>query len=214
MLRQSRRLLAALAAVAIVAACARAFVPSPSAVVLISDSRGGHGAGVVIAEGVILTAGHVLQRDELTVTYDSGLQSEVTATVIDFVGTQSPAPDLGLAWADTLGIEPVRVSCDQVAVGDEIWTMGNPAYLRWATSRGIVASLRPLVAAGTTYRGDYYLADITIMPGSSGGPVFGSDGRLVGIVTATVGIANSGAQFAIVQSPAGICAFLASHKVL
>src|SRR6266571_5555300 len=68
---------------------------------------------------------------------------------------------------------------DQVVVGQDVIVLGSPQGLEGTVSTGIVGGLRTLGAAR--------LLQITapISPGSSGGPVFDSTGRVIGIATAT-----------------------------
>jgi hypothetical protein len=68
---------------------------------------------------------------------------------------------------------------DRVVVGQDVVVLGSPQGLEGTVSTGIVGGLRTMGAAR--------LLQITapISPGSSGGPVFDSTGRVIGIATAT-----------------------------
>ena len=68
---------------------------------------------------------------------------------------------------------------DQAAAGQDVIVLGSPQGLEGTVSTGIVGGLR-------TIAGVHYL-QITapISPGSSGGPVFNSQGRVIAISTAT-----------------------------
>jgi len=67
----------------------------------------------------------------------------------------------------------------QVAVGDEIYAVGNPQGLEGTFSQGIVSSLRQI--------GSDHILQITapISPGSSGGPILNSHGKVIGVAVAT-----------------------------
>jgi S1-C subfamily serine protease len=67
----------------------------------------------------------------------------------------------------------------KVAVGDEIYVIGNPQGLEGTFSQGIVSSIRKI--------GTDTLLQITapISPGSSGGPVLDSKGEVIGVAVAT-----------------------------
>jgi hypothetical protein len=67
---------------------------------------------------------------------------------------------------------------DKVAVGDEIFAVGNPKGLEGTFSRGIVSAIRKV--------GEDSLLQITapISPGSSGGPILNSEGDVIGISVA------------------------------
>src|SRR5881296_3466125 len=68
---------------------------------------------------------------------------------------------------------------DSVSVGQDVVVLGSPQGLEGTVSTGIVGGLRTL--------GPVKFLQITapISPGSSGGPVFNSVGRVIGIATAT-----------------------------
>ena len=66
-----------------------------------------------------------------------------------------------------------------VAVGDEVFAVGNPQGLEGTVSQGIISGIRRI--------GEDSVLQITapISPGSSGGPVLNSSAEVVGIATAT-----------------------------
>ncbi|GAG54367.1 unnamed protein product, partial [marine sediment metagenome] len=68
---------------------------------------------------------------------------------------------------------------NQVAVGEEVYAVGNPQGLEGTFSQGIVSSIRQI--------GSDMLFQITapISPGSSGGPVLNTQGKVIGIAVAT-----------------------------
>src|SRR5881396_2679434 len=68
---------------------------------------------------------------------------------------------------------------DSVAVGQDVVVLGSPQGLEGTVSTGIVGGLRTL--------GSIKFLQITapISPGSSGGPVFNAQGRVIGVATAT-----------------------------
>jgi hypothetical protein len=68
---------------------------------------------------------------------------------------------------------------DTAAAGQDVVVLGNPQGLEGTVSTGIIGGLRTI--------GGVKFLQITapISPGSSGGPVFNSQGRVIGISTAT-----------------------------
>src|SRR5213594_4086022 len=68
---------------------------------------------------------------------------------------------------------------DSVSVGQDVVVLGSPQGLEGTVSTGIVGGLRTL--------GSIKFLQITapISPGSSGGPVFNAQGRVIGVATAT-----------------------------
>jgi hypothetical protein len=80
----------------------------------------------------------------------------------------------------------VSLSDREIEAGEEAVAIGNPEGLEHTVSTGVVSAFRQ--AEG------YRLMQISvpISPGSSGGPLFSMDGKVIGITTA--GIVSQGAQ--------------------
>ena len=84
-----------------------------------------------------------------------------------------PLPTVGLEGSGT----PPRV-------GDVVLAVGNPFGLGANVTAGIVSARgRDL---GTGSYADCLQTDAAIHPGNSGGPLFGTDGRVIGVNTAIV----------------------------
>jgi len=147
---------------------------------VLEDSRGqpvSLGSGFFVAPGTIATNLHVTkdaaggyarligQKKKYEIRGVVGMDSEKDLVLLAVVGP--PAPPLTLA------------DSAQMAVGDEVFAVGNPEGLEGTFSQGIVSGIRD--ASGVT------LLQITapISPGSSGGPVLNTQGRVVGIAVAT-----------------------------
>lgn len=64
-------------------------------------------------------------------------------------------------------------------VGQQVFAIGSPRGLEHTISRGIVSALREMKEE----EGNLIQTDAAISPGSSGGGLFDSEGRLVGIIT-------------------------------
>lgn len=214
-------LAAAVLAVVLAACAATTFLPRTDATVYLSTA-GGHGSGVVVAEGWVLTAAHVAQR----LTKGAVIYSDGTVVLFDkplmrmsYAGLQGPAPDFAVVALDTNGVAPVEVRCEPVATGEEVWTVGSPGYAPFVMTKGYVASTEGrlvsnlISATPRLYTGEFYLADLPIQSGSSGGPVYDNEGRLIGITTATIG-GKGDYPLSLVQKPEAICAFLGAHGVL
>jgi hypothetical protein len=83
-----------------------------------------------------------------------------------------------------------------IAVGEDVVVLGNPRGLEGTVSTGIVSALREMAGV------QYLQITAPISPGSSGGPVFNSSGRVIGITTATVSRGQN-LNFALVASVLG-----------
>ena len=147
-------------------------------------------SGVVIdPNGIILTAAHVV--DDVTpgpynrfwVVFADGVEREVLYTS----NAGSRNPDVGIIWIDPdgLNLEPVEIKHPQNAtqVGDTIVVVGMPFNLTFTVTSGIVSRLNVDVADPIGAVQKYIQIDAPTNPGNSGGPVFDSNGDLIGIVS-------------------------------
>jgi hypothetical protein len=88
--------------------------------------------------------------------------------------------DLAIVAVNGLKAPPLAVAdSSQVAVGDEVFAVGNPQGLEGTFSQGIISAVRRV--GGDT------ILQITapISPGSSGGPILNNSGKAIGIAVAT-----------------------------
>jgi S1-C subfamily serine protease len=146
--------------------------------VLVSDVSG-HGSGVHIGHGYIVTAAHVVE-DNPTVQITDSLGHKHTGTVL----WSNKVYDIALVRiGDYSDVGSARLTCSHsIPVGTNVSAVGNPLSLENITTWGKISS-------DIRERGPWKLsvvADMTIAPGMSGGPVFDAVGEVVGIV---VGVA-------------------------
>lgn len=140
------------------------------------------GTGFVIREdGYILTNYHVIEGGgELTVSFYDG--KTYPAEVVGYENEQS---DLAVLKIEATGLIPVTLgSSEDLKVGEDITVIGNPlGELTFSLSRGVVSALgRRINTDGTPIT--MLQIDAAVNSGNSGGPAFGPDGKVVGVVTA------------------------------
>ena len=139
------------------------------------------GSGIVWStDGTIVTANHVLEReDNIYVGLPDG--RTVSASLVG----RDPTTDLAVIRLDTGAkatslIPPTWTGPDSLRVGHLALALGRPAQAVWATM-GIVSVLGQ---GWTTPAGghlDHYLStDATNYPGFSGGPLVDGSGRVMG----------------------------------
>ena len=137
------------------------------------------------ADGVIVTAHHVVEQDEnIGIGLPDG--SSATATLVG----RDPSTDLAVlrlqnAQADTL--QPAAwLGADQLKVGTLALALGRPGHRIMATM-GIVGALRADWRAPTGAQFDHYLqTDAVMYPGFSGGPLVNTAGQALGVNTSAL----------------------------
>jgi serine protease Do len=152
-------------------------------------SQKGHGLGsgfVISPEGLVLTNNHVIQgATEIKAQFADG--REVLATV---VGTD-PATDIALLKLEGDDKWPfVELgSSGDLRVGDWVVAVGNPLGLGITVTAGIVSGTGRVL--GHDAYDDFIQTDAAINQGNSGGPLFDTRGKVVGVNTAIIQGANS-----------------------
>ena len=156
------------------------------------DDERSVGTGVVILDnGTILTNLHVVAgAKRLNVVFSDGTESDAT-----IVGTR-PEDDLAVirtsSVPDDLMPATLRSTAD-LRLGDEVVAVGFPFGIGPSVSSGVISGLRREYRSpeGKRLLTNLIQFDAAANPGSSGGPLFTTDGEVVGIVT---GILNPGKQ--------------------
>jgi S1-C subfamily serine protease len=183
--------------------------PAVIAVSARGDSRGGSGSGFLVTpDGYAVTNSHVVHgRQSFTATTEEG--DKIAA---DLVG-DDPSTDLALLRLVARDLPYATFGDSQaLQVGQLVIAMGNPFGFRSTVSTGVVS------AVGRAMRSEYgrLIENVVqhtapLNPGNSGGPLVDSRGRVVGINTAVIAMAQ-GLGFSIPSSTAAwIVGELASH---
>ncbi|HLG75119.1 MAG TPA: trypsin-like peptidase domain-containing protein [Ktedonobacteraceae bacterium] len=149
--------------------------------------NGGLGSGFIFAsDGQILTNAHVVaQARRIRVTLADGRSFDA--------GLVGADPDVDVAvvriGADHLPVAELGRSA--LKVGQLVIAVGNPYGLNWTVTAGVVSALnRDLETPGGRKLTNLIQTDTSINPGNSGGPLVDSLGRVVGITTAMMPMAQ------------------------
>jgi serine protease Do len=149
-----------------------------------SYSEEGLGSGFVIDnEGYIITNNHVVDgATSVNVTFSSG--DTASATVI---GTDS-ADDLALIKVDAsavAGITPLQLGdSSTVKIGQMALAIGNPYGLENTFTVGVISGLNRALSTTSSNLTGLLQTDAALNSGNSGGPLFDSSGKVIGVNTA------------------------------
>ncbi|HWB81149.1 MAG TPA: trypsin-like peptidase domain-containing protein [Nannocystaceae bacterium] len=173
----------------------------------------GAGSGFIYsADGLVVTNHHVVDGAE-TVSVRTTDGKEHAAKVLG----SDPLTDLALVKIEGASGMPAATLGESAAarVGDWVVAIGSPMGLEHTASVGIV-SAKGRGSLGL-YRDsvlDFLQTDADIAPGSSGGPLFDLEGRVVGINTAVGPGAQPGFAIPIDQAKTILPQLLAHGKVV
>ncbi len=138
----------------------------------------GHGSGVHIGNGLVLTAAHVVKDLEFT---RIKTQDDVTVDAVTLWSNTNY--DAALLYAPALRAKASPVSCRAPLSGEHVRVSGNPVSWEFLSVEGAIIGSIPM----TYTRRGHIVVNITTLPGMSGGPYFDDVGQVIGIVQGGVG---------------------------
>lgn len=144
-------------------------------------SSPGLGSGVLITDGRILTAAHVVQAaDKIEVEFVDG--QVVPAKVIASLPRADVAM-LKLDWVPTNAVPARLGNSDKMQVGDDVFIIGAPYGIGHSLSVGHLSARRAANVSFGSIKLELLQTDAAINKGNSGGPMFNMAGEVVGIVS-------------------------------
>ena len=149
----------------------------------------GQGSGFILDRaGHVLTNFHVVEGANRGIKVQLSNKLSYSAKVI---GTDK-VHDIALLQIDAPNLQPVTLAdSSNLAVGQEVYAIGNPFGLTGTMTRGIISSIRSIRNGDGAPIEDAIQTDAAINPGNSGGPLLNSRGEVIGINTM---IASNGAD--------------------
>lgn len=145
------------------------------------------GSGFILtSDGYVLTNYHVIEsayqnKADITVMTHDG--TKYTASVVGF----EQENDVAVLKIDGENLPHVTIGdSDNMKVGDEVYAVGNPlGELDFSMTTGHVSALDRLIATDNSSESiNMFQFDAAVNSGNSGGPVYNTEGEVVGVVTA------------------------------
>lgn len=149
------------------------------ALVLVNGRQRQPASGVVYGQDLVLTADHVLERED-----DLTIQTHDKRTLpAQFVG-RDLATDLAVLRVANLGLAAATTSEEAARVGQMVMAVGRTANDGPMASSGVVSIIGGPLRTGRGVTLERYIrTDATPYPGFSGGPLIDMQGKLIGILT-------------------------------
>lgn len=185
---------------AILVACAPEKRPDSTVKV---TTETGHGSGVSIGKGYIISAAHVV-KDAKSVSIKTKAGVVHPATVL----WVNDAKDIALLHTSAK-LPSSPLSCREVKSGEPITASGNPSDMEFLDMRGFIAGNARKIGPWE----DALPADVTLIGGMSGGPAFDDAGEVVGInvghMSIPMGFGMSWVRASVIVPSSTVCRLMA-----
>lgn len=154
----------------------------PSVVLLVlfdeKDRPISQGSGFIVRPGIIASNWHVVEKSHRGFAKIPGKEARYRIKKLLISDVDN---DLVLLEVDGIKAPQLKLGkADDLAVGDRVYSVGNPKGLEGTFAEGIVSAIRRSPA------GRDFILQITapISPGSSGGPIIDEKGNVIGVAVA------------------------------
>ncbi len=162
-------------------AMAAAAEKAGASTVLVDARRRMPASGIAYAADLVLTADHVVEREEnLTVTLSDGTKLAAT------LAGRDPGSDLALLRLERAIAVPADPA-KSARIGQLVLALGRPSADGLEASLGVVSAVGGPVRTQRGLIDRYIRTDTTPFPGFSGGPLVDAEGRVVGLNTSGFG---------------------------
>ncbi|HCI82720.1 MAG TPA: signal protein PDZ, partial [Ktedonobacter sp.] len=156
-----------------------------TSVVLVNGRERQPASGFVYAPSLILTASHVVEREENITVYTADKRT-LPAKLVG----RDAASDLAVLRVENLNVEPAPSTTDEARVGQLALIVGRSSEEGPMASMGIVSAVGGPLTIGRGLSLERYIrTDAIPYPGFSGSPLIDTQGAVLGVLT--TGLGNS-----------------------
>lgn len=165
-------------------------------------STNGIGAGVVVGQGKVITNAHVVGSDaQVLVRWSSPIADKKWPRVFNSYNVVKRHEEFDLALIDVpIATEPVEmdwIGTDFVALSEKhfskvVYTQGSPLGVSGFLTKGLFGGIT------FQFNSVHFVVSCGVNPGNSGGGVFTTEGKLIGLIVAKPLVATNHPQ---VKSP-------------
>lgn len=159
-----------------------------------NDLQQGSGSGFIISsDGFVVTNSHVVENSEsISVVLSDGKKVKT-----ELIGTDA-STDIAILKVYENNLHPLTfTNSSDLKAGQIAIAIGNPYGLHQTVTAGIISATgRTLRANNGRLIDDVIQTDAALNPGNSGGPLFNSHGKVIGVNTAIINAAQ-GICFAV-----------------
>jgi S1-C subfamily serine protease len=155
--------------------------------VLVDARRRYPASGIIYSADLVLTADHVVTRDEnINITDGDGKTYPAT------IAGRDPGSDLALLRLSARSLKPTNIAQEEPKVGQLVLALGRPSNSGIQASWGIISAIGGPARTGRGGMLDQYIqTETTSYPGFSGGPLVNTEGQVLGLNTS--GLAHTSA---------------------
>jgi S1-C subfamily serine protease len=157
----------------------RAVTAVDASTVLVNGRRRYPASGIALAADLVLTADHVVTRDE-----DVSIRTASGGPYDAAVAGRDPGSDLAVLKVSGASLQPASTAKDGAKIGQLVLAVGRPGENGLQASWGIVTGIGGPTRTGRGGMLDaYFQTETTPYPGFSGGPLLNTEGSVLGINT-------------------------------
>jgi len=138
-------------------------------------------SGIAFTKDLVLTAQHVVERDEGIVVRLTG-GTEVSASLAG----RDPGSDLAVLKLERAIATPAEAA-EGVKIGQLVLALGRPSREGFEASLGVISALGGPVRTPHGSLEKYIRTDAILFPGFSGGPLVNAEGKVAGLNTSGFG---------------------------